>query len=727
MNNRTSVQSKSRMLLLLCTAFALLISLIYLNGNFQTAHNIISDQLQVHLNAPPSDRPIAYLLIDDASLIEAYEVDGISWPWPRSAYAEAIRFLRNAGAAAIVFDMVFTERSVHGIEDDRALADAIEGGPIVLATLSSSKPGGMSKSSAAARRTMVARFAIDLQSDDADPLSAHFIDRPYLRPPVAELAASTHAIGDVQFVQDGDGVGRRVPMLIRSGDTFYPSLSLAVASQLLHIDRYRLKGNELLLDGSEGMRRIPLDRDGMARPRYYGDSNIYDKYLLLRVIKSQLRIDEGEPPYYDPALFKGKIVIIGSDATELKDFRPTPFNKANDPGAHYHGNAIHSILAGDFLQARYAPRYVIPLLFASALIIALVAARYRAATAFSITFALLLLLFATAIWLFRYHGLLIDVAASSANLAGCFIVTTGYNYLAEARQRHFITSAFGQYLSPEVVDSLVADPDHLKLGGEVREITAFFSYIQGFSTISETLTPQALVTLLNEYLSEMCDIIGRHHGTVDKFEGDAIMAFWGAPLATDMHASQALAAAIEMQRRLAELRERWRAEGKPLLYVRMGINSGPMLVGNMGSRTRMNYTIMGDAVNLASRLEGANKFYGTYLMISEHTRALAGDAFATRELDSIRVMGRHEPVRVYELLGYRQLLAEQQLAAALLFEQALAIYRNGDFARAEEAFRAVIELAGRDSPSEVFLNRLQAMGDRAEGGWDGVFNADSKG
>ena len=709
---------------MLCVIFTVGISILYIGGAFQSAHHAVSDLLQTHFTAVPSESPIVYLLITDAGLIEAEEVDGISWPWPRSAYAEAIRFLKDAGAKEIVFDMIFTERSVLGMDDDIAFGNAIEEAGVILATLSSQSQSGMSNQASRKNAQMAKKFA--LKVDGA--YENIFQNYSFLRTPVAELINKAKTIGDVKFIQDNDGIGRRIPMLIDSGDYLLPSLSLATAASYLGITSYQMKGTNLVLSGASITRQIPLDAKGMARPRYYGDSNVYKKYSLLRVIKSQILIHEGGAPYYDPALFKDKIVMIGSDATELKDFRPNPFNKSNDSGVHYHGTAIHNILVGGFLESRYEPIYVLPVLFLTALMLVFISARYKASVSFSFTFLLLILTQGIAVYLFKYHNILIDVAATSINLIGCFILVTGFNYVIEAKQRLFITSAFGQYMSPDVVTALVGDPDRLKLGGEVRMMTAFFSDIQGFSSISEKLSPEDLVALLNEYLSEMCDIIGRHHGTVDKFEGDAIMAFWGAPIYTEEHAKFALQASLEMQQRLQVLRRKWIAEGREPLYVRMGINSGLMLVGNMGSRNRMDYTIMGDAVNLASRLEGANKFYGTYLMVSESTKILTDELFVMRELDLIQVMGKQESVHVYELLGKQGEVEDSKLAMIRLFEEALAKYREGCFSEARVLFTKARDVIENDSPTLEFLRRIEALnGKVAPGDWNGVFKADSKG
>jgi len=709
---------------LLCGVFTVVLSFFYMGGAFQSAHNAVSDMLQTHFTTTPSEKPVVYLLITDATLIEAAEVDGISWPWPRSAYAEAIRFLRAAGAKEIVFDMIFTERSVYGIEDDIGFGKAIKDAGVILGTLSSQEQRKLSKQASRMNSKRAKEFAVKVDGVNEKV----FHNYPFLRTPISELTNHAKGLGDVKFVQDSDGVGRRVPMFIRSGKDYIPSLSLLAAASFLDITSYQMNDNYLLLSGSSITREIPLDAKGMARPRYYGDSNTYEKYLLLRVIKSQIMMDEGGTPYYSPDLFKGKVVIIGSDATELKDFRPNPFNKSNDPGVHYHGTAIHNILEGDFLESRYEPIYVLPVLFFTSLIVVFISIKYRASIGFLFTFLLLALMQGIVVYLFKYHDLLLDMTATSINIIGCFTMATGFNYVAEARQRLFITGAFGQYLSPEVVTDLVEYPERLKLGGEVRTMTAFFSDIQGFSTISEKLSPEDLVALLNEYLSEMCDIIGRYHGTVDKFEGDAIMAFWGAPIYTDEHAKLALLASLEMQKRLQELRDKWLDEGKDPLYVRMGMNSGPMLVGNMGSRSRMDYTIMGDAVNLASRLEGANKFYGTYVMLSENTKDLVGDFFVTRELDIIQVMGKKEPVKIYELLGKKGEVAEHQCAMAMLSGQALIAYRKGDFHEAKSLFIKVLQHQPNDPPTLEFLHRMEGLNEaQLEGGWDGVFKADSKG
>jgi len=238
-----------------------------------------------------------------------------------------------------------------------------------------------------------------------------------------------------------------------------------------------------------------------------------------------------------------------------------------------------------------------------------------------------------------------------ASVAISFTIITTLIRSFEKKQKAYLKHAFSQYLSPKVINIIMDNPSMLKLGGQKRNMTAFFSDLQGFSSISESLSPEDLVGLLNDYLTRMCDIITKYEGTIDKFEGDAIIAFWGAPLDQPDHAYLACKAAIEMQEVMETLRQEYSKVGKPQLHMRIGINTGDIVVGNMGSNYRMDYTIMGDAVNLAARLEGANKIYHTYTMVSHHTNNLIKDRIISRELDNIKVMGKNEPVTVFELLG----------------------------------------------------------------------------
>ncbi len=305
------------------------------------------------------------------------------------------------------------------------------------------------------------------------------------------------------------------------------------------------------------------------------------------------------------------------------------------------------------------------------------------------------------------QGVLVNLTYPSLQILATFISITSYNYFYQSRQSQFIQGAFGQYLSPEVINRLLKDPNLLKLGGIERRMTAYFSDIAGFSSFSEQFTPNDLVEFLNEYLTAMSDIVIHHNGTIDKYEGDAIIAFYGAPIEYPDHALKACIAALDMNKRVAEMREAWRAQGKPDLYVRMGINTGSMVVGNMGSKMRMDYTIMGDSVNLASRLEGVNKVYGTAIMISQYTYQDVKDDLEIRELDMIRVVGKNEPITIYEVLAEKGGLDPETERVMSCFREGLKLYRAQQFKEAQERFRETLSLRPEDGPSKTFLSRCE--------------------
>ena len=330
--------------------------------------------------------------------------------------------------------------------------------------------------------------------------------------------------------------------------------------------------------------------------------------------------------------------------------------------------------------------------------------------------------------MYVYHGIAFSMSYS---LIACFL-TTGiinlYLFMMERKQKGFIKGAFSQYLSPTVIDQIVENPDMLQLGGEKREMTPFFSDIRGFSTISEGLTPEELVQLLNEYLTAMCDIVSSYHGTIDKFEGDAIIAFWGAPLELPDHATVACHAAIDMQKKNEEMRKTLREQNRPMLYTRIGMSSGSVVVGNMGSADRMDYTMMGDVVNLAARLEGVNKFYQTFTMIPQSTYELAKDDIDTRQLDVIRVVGKKEPISVYEVLERKNQTSSEKSGVVEKFLKALKLYEERNFADASKEFEKVLAIDPDDGPSQTYVKRCGVFLETPpEKDWDGVYTFTEKG
>lgn len=427
---------------------------------------------------------------------------------------------------------------------------------------------------------------------------------------------------------------------------------------------------------------------------------------------------------------KDKIILIGESTAGTTDIGSIPVNSSL-PLMSVHGNVLNTLQTNTFIR---------PLNMFISFFITLILCLL--AFVLSIKLRPVIIILIGIVFIFFYYvfsylmlfntGLLYYPLYTSLSIFLNYGVITILKYLSIDSERKFIHSAFGQYLSPAVITQIIEDPSKLKLGGQKRNMTAMFTDIQGFSSISERLSPEELVHLLNEYLTEMCEIISRYKGVVDKFEGDAIIAFWGAPLDDDEHAYKSCLCALDMQSRLMELKDRWKDEGKPdYIYnmkMRIGLNSGHMVVGNMGSQSRMDYTIMGDSVNLAARLEGANKFYKTFTMVSQNTYAFIEGRLGTRLLDTVRVVGKKEPIMIYELISKEPEFTDDTSKGLDAYNKALSLYRDRRFKDAIKEFEKVLSFMPDDGPSLTYIERCKGyISNPPSDDWDGVFNFTSKG
>ena len=424
-------------------------------------------------------------------------------------------------------------------------------------------------------------------------------------------------------------------------------------------------------------------------------------------------------------LFQNKIALIGEVAEVAHDEFETPVG--NVYGVEIIANTINTILNSGTLEA--APFYLEIIVLMCLVAFFLISRLLHNPFSRNAINILIIAAYVTGCTiLYVYAGLILSMSYALIASLFAIIVINAKFYLSEMGQKTMIREMFGQYLSPKVVEELVDDPAKVRLGGEERDMTAYFSDIAGFSSISEKLTPSQLVQALNEYLTEMCNIIVSYDGTVDKYEGDAIISFWGAPIAQKNHERLACHASIDMSKRIIELKDTWAAAGIPELKVRMGLNSGPMVVGNMGSAQRMNYTIMGDAVNLAARLEGANKAYGSHMMISERTYQACENYVDVRELDTIRVVGKKEAVKVYELLDKKNETPSSLSDLVAQFSGALKKYQERDFLAAKALFDNCLNIIAADGPSRVYSERCALYLESPPPlDWDGVFTLTEKG
>lgn len=636
---------------------------------------------RVRALARPSDATgdIVLILLDQPSLDWGELENGLGWPWPRQVWAPVLDFCRRGGAGVVAFDILFTEASTYGVEDDALLgAAAADGGRFVAARTLLLEPGSL----------------------DAGPGAA----------PIPELAAAAARIANVTDTPDPDGVFRRAGLVRRHEGALVPSLGLAAWMLRAGVsDAPVLDGGRLRV----GDRAVPVAADGSALLRYRGGPGTYATFSVAAVIQSELRLLAGEAPVLDPETLRGKVVLVGYSAPGLKDLRATPLSPTA-PGAVVHAAVVDDLLADDFMTPAPALWTSLAVLLAglgAALLVTRSAGARRGALG-----AAAALLAPGALGLGTYAaGLGWPVVPLQTAVAAAVLGGFVRNYATEGRQRRFLKTAFRHYLSPAVIERILVDPDALKLGGERRELTIMFSDLAGFTALSEGMEPEALTTLLNDYLTDMTDIVLEEGGTLDKYEGDAILAFWNAPLAQPDHAARACRAAVRCQRKLAERRPEFRARCGRDLTMRVGLHTGEVVVGNMGSRQRFDYTVLGDAANLASRLEGANKAFGSATLISGATLAAAAGAAQVRDLGTCAVVGRREPVPVHELTG---LAGDATPAGHDAFAAALGRLQAGELPAAADAFAA---LAADDPVAAVFAGRCRdalAAGEAFRGHWN---------
>jgi adenylate cyclase len=560
----------------------------------------------------------------------------------------------------------------------------------------------------------------------ASPGTGAVPHRAGLDPPLGVIAVAPARLGHIYQTYDVDSRLRTFAPLVEHAGRLFPSLSLASYLVAHPKETFSLDDHTLVL----GSRRFPLDDDGRFAIRYL-PANSYRRISAYKILQSEALIAEGKPGTVKPEELKDAYVIVAATALALRDLRSTPVSESQ-LGAEINANALDNLEEGVSVHRVSAATdglLALLLCLGAAFTMTVIGrALKRALVAFPLMLLATLaisggyVLFAR--WMLTSHDVWIGVAipAVASALASfvALIVLSG----AERQNRRFVQEALGRYTSPALVRELIEHPEHLSLEwGEEREMSVYFSDLAGFTTISEHLSAKDLVTLLNEYLTEMTDLVLAHGGVVDKYIGDAVMAFWGAPLKDPDHALHAVTCAIAMRKRCDELRAGWQKRFGHALHARAGVNSGGSIVGNMGSKHKYNYTVMGDMVNLAARLEGANKPYGTYLMISETTLTAVKDAIDARELDLVAVKGKNKPVRVYEVLDLAGKAPPEKIATARRFEQGLALYRAAKFAEA----KAVFSELGDDPPSKLFVERCSYFeADPPPEGWDGVWHMKEK-
>ncbi len=622
---------------------------------------------------------ICIVEVDQTSISQATELYGWGWPWPREAYARMVDFLAEGESGPVAFDILFTEKSVYGSDDDLAFAASIKNHGKVIIT----------------------------QMGDLHPL-----------PLFSESAA---LVADCTSSKDSDGVIRGTDV---SRDTVHLSYAPLVVDNGVSVVR-TLKQD------------LPQRRDGSVLLWYKGSIDRYPAYSAIDILQSIDALKTGAEPLFIPEDFTGSYVFFIYYAPGLFDICSTPVGSFY-PGSGVAITALDNWICRDFMH-QVSDSLVLAVLFFCALFAAWLAhlvsginSTGRTICCGTLFFVIGPVILVLTGWLLIKTGWYLKIMSLLASYMVSYICVTFYSYIAEGRQKRFIKTAFSQYLSKDVINTLLSDPSQLQLGGEKRSITVFFSDIQGFTTIGEQLAPETVTEVLNIYLTELSDIIMSSGGTIDKYEGDAIIAFWNAPTTVSDHGHKAVTAALECQKKILELTDKLSSFVTQPLYTRIGLNTGEAIVGNMGSKSRFDYTMFGDTVNTGSRLEGLNKQFGTNVLCTLATKEHAENSGTTarfREIGKVLPVGKNLPVTVFEPMTTDRWLSEK--AGLDCFAAALQLFYAGDFETALESFSVNAEKHG-DVPSSFYAVRCKELLARKKVNpavfqdWQGIWVASSK-
>jgi len=676
--------------------------------------------------ADPSEaNPDIVIAAIDESSLRSMKKNGHTWKWPRNYYGFLVDYLHRAGAKTVVFDVIFADPDIDRLETDAEETD----GPFAESM----------------RRAENVLLAAQLLHDEdltqaLNPLdpglefpslllppSLSIGQRPSAVLPIPLFQQSAAGLGAVAYDPDQDGIYRRLEPFVEYGGKNFPHLGIAayVRAHNIKLVRYTETGNLQLGDLD-----VPLDKDGRFLLYWYGHggpNGVFKYYPIDELFLSGQYLKAGREPVIPTSAFKGKTVIVGTNAPGLLDMRTTPFTATEPyPGMEIYATMLSNLMNEDFL-VRANNSWIVVAVFLFSLFIFLSFLTFH-----SIRLAVLVSMLCGGGWLavtaiaYLEAQVWIDFVPPEISVILSFAVAAAVSYWREGKARKQLRTMFGRYLSPVVIAEVVEKSEEIELGGKEIIGTVFFSDVKGFTEISEAMTPKDLVLMLNEYFSLATEALLRHDALVDKYIGDAIMAVFGTPLPSDRQQEQACLAAVEMKRVLSAYFDGVNSE-HPILITRIGIHTGPMIVGNIGSQLRADYTVIGDTVNLASRLEGVNKVYGTEILVSETTLNSTRDRFLARELDRVRVKGKTEPVNVFELIEDIEHASDLQKKVVENYDEGLKWYRDSNFNNAMNFFEKVLQLDPEDGPTLYHLKRCRSFANTPPTkDWDGVNKLDTK-
>ncbi len=688
---------------------------------------------RIQLTMPNTiDERIVIVDIDEVSLSEEGR-----WPWGRDRIAYLVNQLFDTyHISTLGFDVVFAEPDVTGnallshlpaeipddirqtltteLDHDGAFARALKGRSVVMGYYFK-ETNDKQPNSGQLPKPSFPSFAFD------HPLPVRTATGYGANLAILQKAAKQGGHFNPQI--DNDGIVRKVALLVRFEDNYYSSLSLSIAKNYLKtpIDTVFAQGAgvDSNYSGLEALRLgnklIPVDRQVRALIPYRGKTGSFRYISATDILQGRI----------DNTALEGKIILIGTTAPGLLDLRATPVESVY-PGVEIHANLIAGILDGMIKErpAWATGAELISLIIISILLIFFLPASPLWASVMMIVVTLSVI--GINLWLWLFANLVLNIAQPLLLVISLYLLHMAYGFFIESRNKKLLSTRFGQYVPPELVIEMAQNPENYSLESDSKPLTVLFTDVRGFTTISEGLSAKELADLMNAYLTPMTRVIHQYRGTIDKYMGDAIMAFWGAPINNENHASDALACGLEMLNALKKVNTDFAQRGWPEIKIGVGLNTGIMTVGNMGSEFRMAYTVMGDEVNLGSRLEGITKQYGVGIIVGENTKLAAPD-YAYRELDKVRVKGKDLPITIYEPIGLLTAITPEQRIELEQFDQVLTAYRNQDWDSAESKLYALNLAHPERKVYGLYCERIAHFkSEPPPKDWDGVFTFTTK-
>ncbi len=669
-----------KLVIVIAISFSLSCSLYFFNA-LKSFEYKVYDLLSRNFNPDKKSDSVCLIYIDQRS-IEELSTQGITWPWPRQIYAPVVEYLSIADAVFI--DLIFTENSSYGVEDDQIFAKSVKkAGNVYL-------PVVLSKEKRWIDEEFLKRISVRGYASFKNQYQSVIT-------PIEELKLSAKGFGNVSIQPDEDGIYRRISLFFKIKDYFIPNF---VMTYFLDKNLVQKRGDSIFIE-----KFLITNTQGSVWLRYSSNSKPFRIFSFVEILSAAIS-KEGRQSV-DRNFFRGKKVFIGASAAGLFDMKPTPVSSKTS-GVFIHATLFENLISGDFITT--TPKALIPfVMFLVSTVIASVFIKHHSMKVNLLVFigVLFFLIFLELI-LFKF-SLYMEFLPSLTSLILSSIISLIYSYATEGKEKSFIKRTFSQYMDKRIVDYLLSHPELISAGGQKKTVTVFFADIEGFTSISEKLSPEDTAMMLYKVLNALTEVVIRNYGVVDKYIGDCIMAFWGAPLKTEKDEFYACTAAIECQEAVEEINKEFQYKKLPEIRIRVGIHTGDVVVGNIGSDRLFNYTVIGDTVNIASRLESANKFFRTKIIISEDTYRKVSEIFITRQLGIIIVKGKAKPIAIYEVLSKKDNANIEIIKFANNYNMAYSLFIQKRWNEAKEVFKSLIQDFPDDIISKFYLNKIEEI------------------